>query len=44
MRRPLGIVARTIKGRGISYMEGNPKWHHQIPKGDEIAEARKALA
>ncbi len=42
--RPLCIVARTIKGKGIPFMEGSPLWHHQIPKGDEIEQARKALA
>jgi transketolase len=41
---PRCIVARTVKGKGICFMEGNPAWHHQVPKGDEIAEARKALA
>lgn len=25
--KPVAIVANTIKGRGISYMENNPKWH-----------------
>jgi transketolase len=43
-RQPICIRAITIKGKGIPFMEGNPKWHHQVPKGDEIAEARKALA
>jgi transketolase len=42
--KPACLHANTIKGKGICFMEGNPAWHHQIPKGDEIAEARKALA
>ena len=41
---PTVIIAHTIKGRGIFFMEGNPAWHHQIPQGDEIEIARKALA
>ena len=41
---PACVLATTTKGKGIPFMEGNPKWHHQIPKGDEIEIARKALA
>jgi len=41
---PLCIVAGTIKGKGIPFMEGNPKWHHRHPEGDQIAIARQALA
>lgn len=26
--RSLAIVAHTVKGRGVSFMEGNPHWHH----------------
>ena len=26
---PLGIVAKTVKGKGISFAEGNPYWHHK---------------
>lgn len=26
---PLGIVARTVKGKGITFAEGNPIWHHK---------------
>lgn len=38
---PTAIVARTIKGRGVSFMEGNPSWHGQAPTR---AEAERALA
>jgi transketolase len=41
---PRCIIAQTLKGKGIPFMEGNPKWHHQLPQGDEIECARKALA
>lgn len=38
--KPLAIIADTIKGKGVSFMEGNPEWHHSVPKGEqaEIAE------
>ena len=28
-RKPLAIIANTIKGKGISFMENNPEWHHK---------------
>lgn len=42
--QPFCLVASTIKGKGIPFMEGNVKWHHQLPHGDELIEARRALA
>lgn len=28
--KPIAIVAKTVKGKGVSFMEGNPDWHHGI--------------
>jgi len=28
-RKPLAIIANTIKGKGIKFMENNPEWHHK---------------
>lgn len=28
--RPTAIIANTVKGKGISFMEGNPDWHHGV--------------
>jgi len=39
--RPAVIIARTVKGKGVSFMENNPRWHGKAP-GDE--EATLALA
>lgn len=41
--QPLCVVARTIKGKGISYMEQEIGWHHNVPKGDRLATARRDL-
>lgn len=41
--RPLMIIADTIKGKGISFMEGDPNWHHRVPKADELEIARREL-
>jgi len=40
---PFMIIARTIKGKGVSFMEGGLKWHHSVPKGDDLANARREL-
>jgi len=32
---PLCIIANTIKGKGVSFMENNVLWHYRSPKGDE---------
>jgi transketolase len=39
--RPLMIVAKTTKGKGVSYMENEPIWHYRSPNKDEY---RKAVA
>lgn len=39
--KPSVILARTIKGKGISYMENQAKWHGNVPNE---AEYRQALA
>ena len=28
--RPVAIIANTVKGKGISFMESNPDWHHGV--------------
>ena len=28
--KPLAIIAKTVKGKGISFMENNPKWHNGV--------------
>lgn len=40
---PRMIIAHTIKGKGVSYMEGDPKWHARYPKGGELARAYREL-
>ena len=41
--RPTMILADTIKGKGVSFMEGETKWHHSIPTMDEVRIARQEL-
>ena len=37
--KPTAIIAETTKGKGVSFMENNPKWHHGVPKGEEFETA-----
>ncbi len=34
--KPSLIIAKTIKGKGISFMEDNKKWHHCVPSPSEL--------
>jgi len=42
--KPLVVIAKTIKGKGVSFMENKTIWHFRIPTGEEIAQARKELS
>jgi transketolase len=37
--RPLAVVARTRKGRGVSFMEDDFRWHSRVPTPEELAQA-----
>ncbi|MDR3494011.1 MAG: transketolase [Ancalomicrobiaceae bacterium] len=41
--RPTLVVAHTIKGKGVPFMENNNAWHKGVPTKDQLAEAIKAL-
>ena len=41
--KPHCIIANTVKGKGVSFMENGLKWHGSLPKGDEIVEAYREL-
>ncbi len=40
---PQVIVARTVKGKGVSFMELNPAWHGVAPTPDELERALKEV-
>ena len=42
-KKPLCVIAHTIKGRGISFMENEVKWHHGIPNAAQFATAISEL-
>ena len=37
--KPLAILASTIKGKGVSFMENNNAWHHAVLKDADYAKA-----
>lgn len=41
--KPVAIVAHTVKGKGVSFMEDDNNWHYRIPKAEEVAAAKKEL-
>lgn len=41
--RPNCIIANTVKGKGVSFMENNVAWHHKLPNADEYKAARREL-
>ncbi len=42
--RPTLIVCRTVKGKGISFMENVPIWHYRSPNKEEYQQGLKELA
>ena len=41
--KPTVIIARTIKGKGVSYMENEVDWHGKAPSGELVEQALKDL-
>lgn len=41
---PHALLAKTVKGRGVSFMEGNEAWHAKAPTQDELDTALRELA
>jgi transketolase len=41
--RPIALIAHTVKGRGVSYMEGRYFWHMRVPVPEEFATAMAEL-
>lgn len=41
---PTAIIAHTVKGKGVSFMENNAGWHGKAPKKEEYELAMKELA
>jgi transketolase len=42
--KPTAVIANTIKGKGVSFMEDVARWHHGVPTDEEYARAMAELA
>ncbi len=42
--RPAMIVAHTVKGKGVSFMENAHAWHGAAPTGEQMEQARRELS
>jgi transketolase len=41
--KPGCLIANTIKGKGVSFAENQPAWHHGVPSSDQLAAAAAEL-
>jgi transketolase len=41
---PLCVIAHTVKGKGVSFMENQVLWHYRTAKGEEFENAIKELS
>lgn len=42
-QKPKAVIARTTKGKGVSFIENQSAWHHRIPTGEEVVRAIEEL-
>jgi transketolase len=38
-KRPTVVIAHTVKGKGVSFMEDKLEWHYKSPSNDQLAQA-----
>lgn len=43
IEKPKMVIAHTVKGRGVSFMEGRPEWHSKWPDKEQEEQAMKEL-
>ena len=41
--RPVVLIAHTVKGKGVSFMEDDNNWHYRVPKECEVNAAKMEL-
>jgi transketolase len=42
--RPRCVIARTHKGKGVSFMEDRVEWHHKVPSSEQVEQALRELS
>jgi transketolase len=41
--KPTIVIAHTVKGKGVSFMENQAKWHHKVPTNEQVEQAFEEL-
>ena len=41
--KPICVIADTIKGKGVSFMEGKKEWHHHTLTEEQYKQAREEV-
>ena len=44
IKQPRLLIANTVKGKGVSFIENVPAWHHKVPTNEQLAQALKELS
>lgn len=44
MKKPTAIIANTVKGKGVSFLETHGPWHHKIPNAQEYKAIMEELS
>jgi transketolase len=43
IQKPKVIIAHTVKGKGVSFMENNLEWHYRWPDAQDLEKALEEL-
>ena len=41
--KPMALIAHTVKGKGVSFMEDDNNWHYRAPTAEEVVKAHQEL-
>jgi transketolase len=41
--QPVAVVANTVKGHGVSFIEDRVEWHHKVPNAEQVSAALEEL-
>jgi transketolase len=41
--KPRVVIAETVKGKGVDFMENRAEWHHKVPSDEQFQEALKQI-
>jgi transketolase len=42
--KPVAVIANTIKGKGVSFIEDRVEWHHKVPNAEQVQAALEELS